>query len=101
MRLLKMTLVLITLTVYLCCRHKASDSGGEGKKIEPDDFQAMFHSLRLPVNFADSSLARRAADSPLASSVFSQFIADSLIQKHFGKTIKPRLYASGKLMVNN
>src|SRR3984885_3275423 len=99
MRLLKMMLVFVTSTFFLCCRHKASDGGGEIKKIEPDDFQAMFRKLSLPVNFADSSLAKKSTDSPLASSIFSQFIDDSLIQKHFGKTIKPKLYASGKLVV--
>jgi hypothetical protein len=101
MRLLKMMLVFVPITVFICCRHKATDGGGEVKKIEPEDFLAMFHVMNLPLNFADSSLSRKASDSPLAISVFSQFIADSLIQKHFGKTIKPRLYASGKLLVKN
>ena len=99
MRLLKMMIVLVGMTFFLCCRHKAADGGGEIKKIEPEDFQAMFLKLNLPVNFADSSLSKKLTDSPLAYSIFSQFIDDSLIQKHFGKTIKPRLYASGKLVV--
>ena len=99
MRLLKMMLVFVGTMFFLCCRHKAADGGGEMKKIEPEDFQAMFLKLSLPVNFADSSLAKKSTDSPLAFSIFSQFIDDSLIQKHFGKTIKPRLYASGKLVV--
>jgi hypothetical protein len=99
MRLLKMVLVFVCTVFFLCCRHKSSDSGGEIKKIDPDDFQAMFRSLNLPVNFADSSLSKKATDSPLAISILDQFIDDSLIQRHFGKTIKPRLYASGKLTV--
>ena len=98
MRLLKMMLVFVGVTFFICCRHKAADGGGEMKKIEPEDFQAMFQKLNLPVNFADSSLAKKSTDSPLALSIFSQFIDDSLIQRHFGKTIKPRLYASGKLV---
>jgi len=101
MRLLKMMLVFIPIAFLTSCRHKASDNGGELKKIDPDDFRAMFRALTLPVSFADSVLSRKSTDSPLAQSVLSQFIPDTLIQKHFGKTIKPRLYASGKLVVKN
>jgi hypothetical protein len=101
MRLLKMMLVLVPMVVFLCCRHKSSEAGGEVKKIEPEDFLAMFRTLSLPLNFSDSSLSKKPADSPLALIVYSQFLADSLIQKHFGKTIRPRLYASGKLVVKN
>ena len=101
MRLLKMVLVLVPMVVVVCCRHKSSEPGGDVKKIEPEDFLAMFRTLSLPVNVSDSSLSRKPADSPLTQAVYSQFIADSLIQKHFGKTIRPRLYASGKLVVKN
>jgi hypothetical protein len=98
MRLQKMMLVLVAMTFLLCCRHKAADDGGE-KKIDPEDFRAMFRTLNLPINFADSTLAKKSTDSPLSLSIFTQFIDDSLIQKHFGKTIKPRLFASGKLVI--
>src|ERR1700681_801691 len=101
MRLLKMMLVFVAMTFFMYCRHKAADSGGEVKKIEPEDFRAMFHMLSLPMNFADSSLSKKSTDSPVSLSVFSQFIEDSLIQRHFGKSVKPRLYASGKLVVKN
>ena len=99
MRLLKMMLVFISMTFFLCCRHKAADGGGEMKKIDPEDFQAMFRTLNLPVNFTDSSLSKKSTDSPLAFAILTQFVDDSLIQKHFGKGIKPRLFASGKLVI--
>jgi hypothetical protein len=98
MRLLKMMSVFACITFFLCCRHKATDGGGE-KKIEPEDFQAMFLKLNLPVNFADSSLQKKITDSPLAYPIFNQFINDTLIQRHFGKAVRPRLYASGRLVV--
>src|SRR5664279_2554271 len=101
MRLLKMMLVFVAMTFFLCCRHKAADGGGEIKKIDPEDFQAMFRTFTLPVNFADSSLSKKSTDSPLAFSIFTQFIDDSLIQKHFGKAIKPRLFAVGKITIKN
>jgi hypothetical protein len=99
MRLLKFVFLFASLTIFISCRQKTDSNGGNQVKIEPEDFQAMFHRLRLPVNFADSSLSKRSTDSSITWSVFSQFIPDSLIQKHFGKTVKPRLYASGRLVV--
>jgi hypothetical protein len=96
-----MVFIFLSLAFFVCCRQKVSESGGEVHKIEPEDFQAMFHPLNLPLSFADSSLSRKAPDSPLSWSVFKQFISDSLIQKHFGKSQKPKLYASGKLQVKN
>ena len=55
MRFLKIMVILISVTVLISCRHKTATSG-EMKKIEPEDFLAMFQNLSLPVNFADSSL---------------------------------------------
>jgi hypothetical protein len=101
MRLLKMMFVFASLIVFLCCKHRSAGAGGEVKKIEPDDFLGMFRSLSLPVSFADSNLTKKSSDSSLAWAVFSQFIADSLVQKNFGKTVKPKLYAAGKLGVKN
>jgi hypothetical protein len=100
MRLLKMVLVFLVLTIAISCRNKTAN-GGEANKIEPEDFQAMFRNLSLPLNFADSSLSRKPGDSSLKWSVYSQFIADSLIQRFFGKSVKPKLYAAGKLTVKN
>jgi hypothetical protein len=99
MRLFKMVLVFLSFTVLIYCRQKTSDVAGEVKKIEPEDFQAMFHGLSVPINFTDSSLSRKSPDSPLALSVLKQFISDTLIQRHFGKAQKPKLYAAGKLQV--
>lgn len=99
MRLSKMMLGFALLTILICCRHKSSNVGGNEKILEPEDFLAMFHPLNLPVNFMDSSLSKKTADSLMSWSVFNQFISDSLIQRNFGKSVKPRLYASGKLVV--
>jgi hypothetical protein len=99
MRLLKQMLVFAFFIFLLSCRHKSSGAGGNDKILEPEDFLAMFHSLNPPVNFADSSLSKKPGDSPMAWSVFSRFISDTLILKHFGKLAKPALFAAGKLEV--
>ncbi len=89
-------------SVFLvCCKHKSTGGDGKGKLIGPADFLGMFHTGSLPLNFADSSLTKKPFDSAISISVLGQFVADSLISKHFGKSVKPRLYASGKLLVKN
>jgi len=97
---MKMMLVFVLLSVLWYCRDKTAENG-EAKKIEPEDFQAMFPDLKLPLSFADSNLSKKPADSPLSLTIFSQFITDTLIQKNFGKSARPKLYASGKLAVKN
>src|SRR5712675_2473798 len=101
MRMLKFGLVCSFLLVLNACGHKSADGSGPLQKIEPDDFVAMFHTLTLPVNLTDSALQRKSTDSPLAWTAFSQFIPDSLIHKNFGKSLRPRLFASGKLEVKD
>jgi hypothetical protein len=59
----------------------------------------MFPTLNLPVNFADSSLSKKHGDSLLGPEIVKQFISDTLFQKQFGKSGKPRFYAAGKLVV--
>jgi hypothetical protein len=99
MRLLKTMLVFVLMIFLVCCRNKTKEGAGDVKKLEPEDFLAIFHPLNLPVNFADSSLTRKPADSPLMWSAYNQFISDTLIHKYFGKAAKPRLYTGGKIVV--
>jgi hypothetical protein len=101
MRLSKNLLLVTSLTFFLCCHQKGGAPGGAAVKIDPDDFLAMFRPLSLPVNFADSSLSKKSSDSSLSLQIFNQFFPDSLLQKHFGKSVRPRLFASGKLVVHN
>lgn len=99
--MLKFGLVWSLLLVLNACGHKNADGNGNPQKIEPEDFLGMFHSLTVPVNLTDSSLQRKVTDSALGWPAYSQFIPDSLIHKNFGKSLKPKLFASGKLQVKN
>lgn len=101
MRLLKVVLFFVLFSVWVCCKHKSEGGDGKAKIIGPGDFLAMFHTNNPPVSFGDSSLSKKPYDSAISLSVLSQFISDSLISKHFGNSVKPRLYASGKLQVRN
>ncbi len=99
--MLKFGLAWALLLVLNACGHKNADGNGSLQKIEPGDFLAMFHTITTPVTLADSSLQRKSTDSPLAWAAYSQFVPDSLIHKNFGKSLKPKLFASGKLQVKN
>src|SRR5450631_2440543 len=101
MRMLKSGLALALMLVLNACGHKAADGNSHPQKIEPDDFLAMFHSLSLPVSFTDSSLQKKTPDSLLNWTILNQFVPDSLIRKNFGKSLKPRFYASGRLQVKD
>ena len=99
MRLLKWLLVLIPSLFFQSCKHKSGGNSGKEIKVDPEDFRAMFQTMDVPIGFSDSTLGRKASDSSLPWVVFSQYIPDSLVQKNFGKAGRPRLYASGKLVV--
>jgi len=101
MRILKFGWVCILVTFFNFCGHKASVDNGHPEKIEPADFLGMFHRLKLPLNFADSSLQKKTSDSPLSYSAYNQFIPDSLMRKSFGKLTKPKLFASGRIEVKD
>jgi len=101
MRLIKFLLLFVSLTVFTHCRQKSGSNGEGPVKIEPEDFLAMFHPLSLPSNFQDSLLSKKSTDSSLTAAVLEQFVPDSLILRHFGKNLKPKLFASGKLVVKN
>src|SRR6516164_7597378 len=101
MRMLKFGSAWVLLLVFYACGHKNADGNGGQQKIEPEDFLAMFHSLVLPLTLTDSSFLRKSTDSALSWAAFNQFIPDSLIHKNFGKSVKPRLFTSGKLEVKN
>lgn len=101
MRLLKMMPFWLLVTLFGGCSRKTGETAGKEQKLEPADFMAMFRTVNLPVIFGDSSLYRKHIDSNLAWRAFSQFIPDTLIQKNFGKFVKPKLYAAGRLAVKN
>jgi hypothetical protein len=99
MHLLKMGFVFFLISFLMYCNHKPGNGSSDEKKIEPEDFLAMFPALNPPVNFSDSLLTKKHGDSALAWSVFRQFISDTLIERNFGKSTKPRLYATGRIEI--
>jgi hypothetical protein len=92
----KYFLLLPLLLLLVFCKSKKSLNDED--EIEVADFIEFFPESRLPYRVADTSLTKKITDSSLQISykIFTQFVPDSIIQKDFGKTVKPVFTALGK-----
>lgn len=88
---------LIALPVFLCCKSKKVSLAGNDK-VDADDFIRSFETAKLPYQVTDSVFSKEEDDSSLISyKIFTQFIADTVITKHYPKGVKPDLYPVAKL----
>lgn len=88
--------LLFAALLYGCKQKKASLSGEE--PVEVGDFIDFFPTVKLPYQFADTSLLRKEKDSLLISyKVFTQFVPDSILTAVFGKEAKPKIYPMAKV----
>jgi hypothetical protein len=64
------------------------------------DFIDFFHPIQLTYQVTDTIFQKKEKDSLLISNkVFSQFIPDSILSKVYGKGVKPKIYALGKIEI--
>lgn len=97
----KYMILLLALAIVLSCKHKKKPSLSGDDPVEVTDFIEFFQPLKLSYQFADSSLQKKEKDSLLISyKVFTQFVPDTLLQKVFGKGVKPKIYPLGKAEVS-
>lgn len=95
----KYLLLSVLMGLLLSCKHKKA-SLADNAEVDVRDFIEFFQPLKLPYQVSDTILTRHASESlRIGNKSFEQFIPDTLITKYFGKTVKPRLYASGKVAV--
>ena len=82
------------------CKGKKKISLSGDDPVEVSDFIEFFLPLNPPVQFSDSSLAKKEKDSLLISyKIFTQFVPDSVLRKVYAKGVKPKIYALGKTVV--
>jgi hypothetical protein len=88
---------LIVIPFFLCCKgRKLSLSGND--KVGIDDFIGSFETVKTPYQITDSVFMKDENDSSLISyPIFTQFVADTVIRKHFPKGVKPDLYPVAKI----
>ena len=100
MRFLYRLTPFLLFLILLSCKHKKQVSLSGEEPVEVSDFIGFFQPLDLPFQYSDTALARKEKDSLLISyKVFSQFVPDSVLGKLYGKGVKPKIYALGKMPV--
>ena len=95
------SLLLIVLTgLIFSCKSKPTSLSGDDEKVDGHDFVEFFQPLKLPWQVTDTILRRKEAEGSIISyKVFSQLVPDSILTKLFGRELKPKLYAIGKVSV--
>lgn len=88
---------LIILPVLVCCKSKKISLSGSDK-VDTDDFIGAFETVKPPYRITDSIFSKEESDSSLiAYQIFTQFVADTVLSKHFPKGVKPDLYPVAKV----
>jgi len=95
------SLLLIVLTgLIFSCKSKPTSLSGDDEKVDGHDFVEFFQPLKLPWQVTDTILRRKEAEGSIISyKVFTQLVPDSILAKLFGRELKPKLYAIGKVSV--
>lgn len=90
------SLLLIAGMALYSCKSGGKKSMKGDEKVDATDFISFFNDINLPLTLTDSIFIKKPADSTLIeSSVFHQFISDTIFKKEFGKD-KPKVFAMGK-----
>ncbi|MHA4807673.1 hypothetical protein ACX0G9_06190 [Flavitalea flava] len=98
---MKKYLLMTVLTLLLfACKNKKVSLAENDEKVDVSDFVEFFQPLKLPYLVSDTLLRRKENDSVIINNnLFSRFIPDTVLTRYFGKEIKPRLFAAGKVVV--
>jgi hypothetical protein len=94
--------LLLALTLLAGCKHKKKTSLSGNDPVDVSDFIALFRNYTVPFHYGDADLQdkKKETDSLLLSyKVFTRFIPDSVLSKAYGKDVKPKIYALGKIRV--
>ena len=99
-------LLLILSALLFACHNKPAKSSGveeEGNnnsgEFNYEAFSKKFSSLKTPYQLTDSALLQNEDTTSIKASDIKPFIADSITNKIFGKTAKPKYIALGKIHV--
>ena len=96
----KMFVFFVALILLTGCKSKKKPSLTGEEPVEVTDFIDFFLPVNLPYQFSDTGLQKKDKDSLLISyKVFTQFVPDSMLSKVYGKGVKPKIYALGKIEV--
>lgn len=95
---------LMILLVLACKKKKKTTTLTGDDPVEVSDFIAFFQPLKLPFQYADSSLQKQKKENDsvmINYGILTQFVPDSVFTKIYGKNAKPKVYAMGKAIGPN
>ena len=93
----KYILLLVMTALLFACKHKKVSLAGNSK-VEVSDFLESFDDIKLPYQVTDTIFNNEVSDSTLINyNVFTEFVADSVLRKTFGKGTSPDIYPLGKI----
>lgn len=95
-------LLIAALAILAGCKHKKKALLSGEETVEVNDFIDFFPDQKLPYQFTDTDLVKKAPDSlRISFKVFSQFVPDSSLARIFGKGVKAQFYPMGKVTASN
>ena len=90
--------VCVFLIILVACKHRKKVSLSGQEPVDVADFIEAFDPLNLPYQITDTAVAKKKNDTLLISyHVFTQLVPDSILNKAFGKNVKPKIYPMGKV----
>ncbi|MBN9380041.1 MAG: hypothetical protein J0H74_04720 [Chitinophagaceae bacterium] len=96
----KFLLLFVLAGLVFSCKSKPTSLSGDDEKVDGHDFVEFFQPMKLPWQATDTILRRKEAEGSIISyKVFTQLVPDSTLTKLFGRELKPKLYAIGKVSV--
>jgi hypothetical protein len=96
----KIFILFFVLLFMAGCKGKKKPVLSGEEPVAVTDFIDFFQPVSVPYQLSDSILPRKEKDSLLISNkIFAQFIPDSVLNKVYGKGVKPKIYALGKAAV--
>ncbi|TMI80349.1 MAG: hypothetical protein E6H10_13905 [Bacteroidetes bacterium] len=86
------------ILIVLACKHKKKVSLSGEEPVNVTDFIESFRPVSLPYQVLDSEVARNRTDTLLISyKVFTNLVPDSILDRAFGKGVKPKIYPMGRI----
>lgn len=96
----RLLLLLPVLAILWSCKEKKATLKDDDD-VDVSEFIEFFPEVQLPFRVADTTLDRKLTDSSqIGYKIFTQFIADSLLKKDFGKTT-PIVHSLGRVQEKN
>jgi len=94
-------LFFLWIILFFSCSDKRHKPGSADEIVDVHDFMGLFQPVKLPYQFSDTIFAHRSKDSVVGYKTMLQFVPDTVFTTHFGKSIRPKVYALGRISVKN